>query len=116
MAVGLFCALRTSKTLGLQWKAYQEDKLVVQTTAFEGKLYQRMKTDASRSAVPVPEDIRPIIEAWRRACPNTPAEALMFPTLGRNGCTFMKVPRHAKNFLKWRIYPIPTSRRSRESW
>jgi len=106
MAVGLFCALRTSETLGLQWKAYQEDKLVVQTTAFEGQLYQRVKTEASRSAVPVPEDLRPILEAWRRACPDTSAEALMFPTFGRNRRTGMKVPRHAKNFLKWRVYPI----------
>ena len=30
----------------------------------------------------------------------------MFPTFGRGERTGQKVPRHAKNFLKWRIYPI----------
>ena len=30
----------------------------------------------------------------------------MFSTFGRGQRTGQKVPRHAKNFLKWRIYPI----------
>jgi integrase len=53
-------------------------------------------------AVPIPEDIQPIIEAWKQVCPDTSPEALMFPTSGRNG----DAPRHAKNFLKWRIHPV----------
>lgn len=106
MAIGLFCATRTSETFGLTWKAYQGDRLIIETTAFEGRLYKRVKTESSRSAVPIPEDIRPIIEAWRRACPDTSLEALMFPTFGRGERTGQKVPRHAKNFFKWRIYPI----------
>ncbi|HYL14898.1 MAG TPA: site-specific integrase [Terriglobales bacterium] len=106
MAIGLFCALRTSETFGLRWKAYQGDRIVIETTAYEGRLYARVKTEASRSAVPVPEDIRPFIEAWKRKCPDTSPEALMFSTFGRGERTGKKVPRHAKNFLKWRIYPI----------
>ena len=29
------------------------------------------KTDASAQAIPIPEDIQPIIEAWREVCPDT---------------------------------------------
>jgi len=106
MAIGLFCATRTSETFGLQWKSYQQDKLIIQTTAFEGRLYNRVKNEASRSAMPIPEDIRPIMEAWRRACPDSSPDALMFPTFGRQARRGTKVPRQARNFLKWRIYPI----------
>jgi integrase len=103
MSIGLFCATRTSETFGLQWKSYSGDRLIIQSTAYEGKLFPgKVKTNASRNAVPIPEDIRTIIEAWRQVCPDTSPEALMFPTSGRNG----EVPRHAKNFLKWRIHPI----------
>lgn len=106
MAIGLFCATRTSETFGLKWKACQGDRLAIETTAYEGHLYNRVKTEASRSTVPIPEDIRPIIEAWKRKCPDTSPEALMFPTFGRDKRTGQKVPRHPKNFFKWRIYPI----------
>ena len=103
MSIGLFCATRTSETFGLQWKSYCGDKLIIQGTAYEGKLFPgKVKTNASWNAVPIPEDIRPIIEAWKQVCPDTSPEALMFPTSGRHG----DVPRHAKNFLKWRIHPI----------
>jgi len=103
MSIGLFCATRTSETFGLQWKSYCGDRLTIQGTAYEGKLFPgKVKTNASWNSVPIPEDIRPIIEAWKQACPDTSPEALMFPTSGRHG----DVPRHAKNFLKWRIHPI----------
>ena len=69
-----------------------------------------LQTHGSRNAVPIPEDIRPIIEAWRELCPDTSPEALMFPTYGRVSRTGVRsarnVPRQAKNFLKWRIWPI----------
>jgi integrase len=77
------------------------------STAYEGELYRgHVKTGASRSAVPIPDDIIPIVEAWRRICPDSSLEALMFPTFGRKERGGQKVPRRAKNFLKWRIYPI----------
>lgn len=107
MCIGLFCATRTSETFGLQWKCYVGDRLIIHSTAYEGELYRgRVKTDASRSAVPIPDDIMPIVEAWRRECPDSSPEALMFPTFGRAERKGRKVPRRAKNFLKWRIYPI----------
>ena len=91
MAIGLFCATRTSETFGLKWKAYRGDRLTIETTAYEGHLYSRVKTDDSRSAVAVPQDIRQIIEAWKGQCPDTSPEALMFPTFGRGERTGQKV-------------------------
>ncbi len=107
MCIGLFCATRTSETFGLQWKSYLGDRLMIHSTAYEGELYRgQVKTDASRSVVPIPDDIMPIVETWRRLCPDSSPEALMFPTFGRDERKGQKVPRRAKNFLKWRIYPI----------
>lgn len=107
MSIALFCATRTSETLGLQWKCYCGDSLMIHSTAYEGKLYSgQVKTETSRNAVPVPDDIAPIIEAWRQVCPDTSPDALMFPTYGTGERIGKKVPRRAKNFLKWRIYPI----------
>jgi hypothetical protein len=54
---------------------------MIHSTAYEGELYcGQVKTDASRSAVPIPDDIMPIVQAWRRVCPDSSPEALMFPT------------------------------------
>jgi integrase len=107
MGIALFCATRTSETFGLQWKSYAGDRLVVHGTAYAGRLYEgKVKTDASSEAIPIPEDVRPLIEAWRRICKDTSPEALMFPTFGRGSRTGEQVPRNAKNFLRWRIHPI----------
>jgi integrase len=107
MCIGLFCATRTSETFGLQWRSYRGDRLMIESTAYEGELYRgQVKTKASRNSVPIPDDIIPIVEAWRQLCPDTSAEALMFSTFGRTKRKGQKVPRRAKNFLKWRIYPI----------
>jgi len=107
MSVALFCATRTSETLGLTWKSYARDKLIPLNTAFEGKLYEgRLKTRESRNAIPIPEDVIPIIEAWRQVSKDNSPDALMFPTFGRGSRTGQGVPRQAKNFLKGRIYPL----------
>jgi integrase len=107
MCVGLFCATRTSETFGLQWKSYRGDRLMIESTAYEGELYRgQVKTKASRNSVAIPDDIIPIVEAWQQVCPDISDEALMFPTFGRKKRKGQKVPRRAKNFLKWRIHPI----------
>jgi integrase len=107
MCIGLFCATRTSETFGLQWKSYLGDSLMIHSTAYEGKLYRgQVKTGASRSTVPIPDDIGPIIEAWRHVCPDSSPDAIMFPTYGTGERSGKQVPRRAKNFLKWRIHPI----------
>ncbi len=65
-----------------------------------------VKTRSSKTAVPLPEDIRPVIEAWKKVCKDTSPDALMFPTFGRGRRTGKKVPFHSKNFLRCKIAPI----------
>jgi integrase len=47
-----------------------------------------------------------VIEAWRKACPDTSPDALMFPTFGRGKRLGQPVPRSGKNFLRCRIRPV----------
>jgi integrase len=94
MSVALFCATRTSETLGLTWKSYAGDKLIPLNTPFEGRLYEgRLKTRESGNAIPIPEDVIPIIEAWRKLCKDTSPDALMFPTFGGGLRKGQVVPR-----------------------
>ena len=107
MSIALFCATRASETFGLTWKSYAGDKLIPLNTAFEGKLYEgRLKTRESRNAIPIPDDVIPIIEAWRSVSKDTSPDALMFPTFGRGLQAGKVVPQDAGNFLIWRIHPI----------
>jgi hypothetical protein len=70
------------------------DRLIPLNTAFEGRLYEgRLKTRESRNAIPIPEDVVPIIEAWRSVSKNTSPDALMFPTFGRGKRKGEVVPR-----------------------
>jgi len=97
----------TARRCGLTWKSYAGDKLIPLNTAFEGRLYEgRLKTRESGNAIPIPEDVIPIIEAWREVCEDTSPDALMFPTFGSGLRKGQVVPRQGKNFLKWRIHPI----------
>jgi integrase len=106
-SIGIFCGTRTSEVLGLQWKSWQGDHLVPYGTVHEGQFFAgKMKTGASREAIPVPEPIRKIIERWFLECDDPSPEAFMFPTFGRGARTGKDVPRQGKNFLRWRIYPI----------
>jgi integrase len=105
MSIALFCATRTSETLGLTWRSYNGDRLIPLNTAFEGRLYgRRLKTRESRNAIPIAQDVIPIIEAWRSVSRHTSPNALMFPTFGRGIGKGEVVPRQGRNFLKWRIY------------
>jgi integrase len=54
----------------------------------------------------VPDQVRPVIEAWRAVCIDVSPDALMFPTFGRGKRKGQSVPRWAKNFLRRRISPI----------
>jgi integrase len=106
MYVGIFCGPRASEVLGLQWKSWTGTSLVPYGTAYEGKFYPgRFKTRSSQAPIGVPEQVRPIIQAWQRACADPSPEALMFPTFGRGERTGQAVPRWGKNFLRWRVRP-----------
>ncbi len=107
LAVGCFCGPRTSENFGLTWKSYADDHLIVYDTAYEGALYEgKVKTDDSRARIPIPRRVRPYIEAWRKVCPNTSPDALMFPTQGHRKNKGLAVPFHAKNFFKWKVWPV----------
>ncbi len=107
MYIGIFCGPRASEALGLQWKSWTGTTLVPYGTAFDGKFYPgRFKTRASAAPIGVPEEVRPIIEAWKRICPDPSPEALMFSTFGRGERKGQAVPRWGKNFLNWRVRPI----------
>jgi len=107
MYVGIFCGPRASEVLGLQWKSWTGTTLVPHGTAFEGRFYPgRLKNQSSRAPISVPEQVRPIIEAWKRLSPDSSPDALMFPTFGRGERKGQSVPRWGKNFLRWRVRPI----------
>src|SRR5271165_788600 len=76
-------------------------------TAYEGQFFSgSLKTRQSKAPIPVPEQVRHLVEAWRRLCKDSSPEALMFPTFGRGERTGQAVPRWGKNFLRWRVRPI----------
>lgn len=107
LSVGIFCGPRASEVMGLQWKSWTGEALQPYGTAYEGKFYHgRLKTRQSKAPIPVPEQVRPVIEAWRRLSKDSSPEALMFPTFGRGKRKGQAVPRWGKNFLRWRIRPI----------
>lgn len=107
MYVAIFCGPRASEVLGFQWKSWTGSSLMPYGTAYEGKFYRgRLKTKASKAPIPVSEQVRPVIEAWRRICKDSSPEALMFPTFGRGERIGQAVPRDGRNFLRCRIRPI----------
>ena len=84
LQVGIFCGPRASEVTGLQWKSWTGEALLPYGTAYEGQFFSgRLKTKQSRAPIPVPEQVRPVIEAWRKLSKDSSPEALMFPTFGR---------------------------------
>jgi integrase len=107
MYIGIFCGLRASEAMGLQWKSWTGEALMPHGTAYGGQFYKgRLKSKASKAPIPVPEPLRPVIEAWRRVCNDSSPDALMFPTFGRGERKGLVVPRDGKNFLRCRIRPL----------
>jgi integrase len=105
--VGIFCGPRASEVMGLQWKSWTGEALLPHGTAYEGQFYAgRLKTKDSKAPIPVPEQVRPVIEAWRKICKDSSPDALIFPTFGRGVRKGQAVPRWGKNFLTWRIRPV----------
>jgi integrase len=105
--IGIFCGPRASEVMGLQWKSWTGEALIPHGTAYEGQFYKgRLKSKASRAPIPVPEQVKPVIEAWKALCKDPSPEALMFPTFGRGERKGQAVPRWGKNFLVWRVRPI----------
>ena len=107
LQVGIFCGPRASEVMGLQWKSWTGESLLPYGTAYEGQFFSgRLKTKQSKAPIPVPQQVRPVIEAWRMLSKDSAPEALMFPTSGRGERKGQAVPRWGKNFLRGRIRPI----------
>ena len=99
-----FLRSRSSEVFGFQLASWNGESLLPLGTAYEGQLYPgRTKTKQSTAPISVPEQVRPVIEAWKAICPDPSPAALMFPTFGRGKRKGQAVPRWGKNFLKWRI-------------
>ena len=82
--VGIFCGLRASEIMGLQWKSWTGEALIPHRTAYGGQFFAgRTKTRQSKAPIPVPDQVRPVIEAWRAVCIDVSPDALMLPTFGR---------------------------------
>ena len=79
---------------------------MIASTAYEGKLYRGQVRRPSRNAVPIPDDIVPITEAWQQICPDTSPRALASTTHGKGERAGARSPEEPKSFLKWRIHPI----------
>jgi integrase len=99
LMIGTFCAVRTSEVLGLTWKSFQGDSLLIENIAWEGKLYAGTKTDDSCALVYVPREIQLLIDGWKLQAKPQSEDDLMFPSQAGT-------PLTARNFLQRRIYPI----------
>ena len=107
LAIGIFCALRTSEVFGLTWGNYWGEYVAVRNTAYEGHLQEsKLKTRPSRALVPIPDLVQPIVEEWHRRCEDTSSDALMFPTIGKRSRKGQKVPFDSTNFMERRIHPV----------
>jgi integrase len=68
--IGIFCGPRSSEVFGFQWASWNGESLLPLWTAYEGNLYEgRTKTKQSKTPIHVPDQVRLVIEAWRRICP-----------------------------------------------
>lgn len=106
-SIGVFCGPRSSEAMGFQWKCWNGISLTPSSIAYNGQFLEgELKSAASGQPIPVPEEIRPLIDAWKRACLNPSPEALMFPTFGRGKRQGQLVPQRPVSFLNNRIRPI----------
>ena len=83
-------------------------------TAYEGQFYAgRFKTRQSQTPIPVPNQVRPVIEAWRGICNDTSPEALMFPTFGCGEVRGKRCRAGARTSSSREFVPLPKNSASR---
>lgn len=76
--IGVFCAVRPAELFGFRWRSFQNDLLVVRDSAWNGQLLEDATKTGERRIV-VPPATKEAILRWRRDCPDTSPDALMFP-------------------------------------
>jgi len=111
-SIGVFCGPRSSEAMGFQWKGWNGQSLTPHSIAYKGQFLEgELKSLASGAPIPVPEPVRPIIDAWMRCCGDCSPDALIFPVAGRGKRKGQLVPQSAESFLRGRIHPIATQLR-----
>jgi integrase len=109
---GTFCAMRTSEIFGLPWSNFHEGDeegqsyFMVNQIAYRGKRYKRTKNDASKSRVPIGARTLAAILQWKKECPNTSPDALIFPSTNKNGRAKKGAPMSPGTWLQKKIRPI----------
>ena len=67
---------------------------MIKDTAYEGVLYRDcVKTTDSNAYVAVPSYVRKSIERWKKQCPDTRPESLLFPTFSNSRKTGTRFPQ-----------------------
>jgi hypothetical protein len=79
MLVGIFSGPRASEAMGFHGSLGRDFPSCLTASPRGAPVEGRLKTKASRALIAVPEPGRPVIEAWRRICPDPSPEALIFP-------------------------------------
>ncbi len=96
--VGVFCAVRPAEVFGLRWRSFLDDVLLVRDSAWNGRLLEDATKTGERRIV-VPPVTREAILRWRRECPDTSPQALMFASA--NG-----TPISSHNFRNRVLVPL----------
>jgi integrase len=75
-------ALRPSELFALRWRRWDAAnlKMNIVETVYKGKIRPWGKTQLSLSSIHVPAELGADIEKWRAACPDSSADAFIFPT------------------------------------
>jgi integrase len=109
---GTFCAMRTSELFGMPWGNFHDSDeegqsyFFIDQIAYRGKRYNRTKTDASKARVPIAGRTLEAIRQWKKVCPNTSPDALMFPSTNKNGRSKKGAPMYPATWLQKKIQPL----------
>jgi integrase len=110
--IGTFCAMRTSEVFGLPWKNFRVDDetgeayFLVSQIAYRGQRHERTKNNASKAKVPIGRRTLEAILQWKKECPDTSPDALIFPSTNRNGRSREGAPMFPATWLQKRLQPI----------
>ncbi|HEY7098305.1 MAG TPA: tyrosine-type recombinase/integrase, partial [Terriglobales bacterium] len=97
--IGTFCAIRSAELFGLRWEGEVGRDLLIQNSAWEG-MYERHTKKAKPRKVAMDGGTREALARWRKVCPDTRPQALMFPSQKPG------VPLTSRNWLRRNPQPI----------
>jgi integrase len=110
--VGTFCAMRPSEIFGMPWSNFHESDeegqsfFEVNQIAYRGKRHKRTKTKASKAKVPIAGRTLEALLQWKKECPDTSPDALIFPSSNKNGRSKKGAPMYPSTWLQKKVQPI----------